>query len=42
MVFNGDELLDASNGIASKPLDNEYQGSVPGTIGFALVYDRKA
>merc|ERR1712165_30679 len=39
VVFDGDEKY---NGIKEKPLQNEYQGSVPGTIGFALVYDRKA
>jgi len=37
VVFDGSEVY---NGIASKPLQNEYQGSASGTIGFALVYNR--
>jgi len=39
VVFDEDE---AYTGIASKPLQNEYQGENPGTLGFALVYNRKA
>jgi len=37
VVFDDSELY---SGIASKPATNEYQGSVPGTIGFALHYSR--
>lgn len=40
VVFDGDEVF--SGAIKEKPQQNEYMGSVPGTIGFALVYDRKA
>jgi len=39
VVFDGDELYD---GIKETPAVNEYQGSNPGTIGFALVYSRIA
>jgi len=37
VVFDDSELY---SGITSKPLDNEYQGSASGTIGFGLVYSR--
>jgi hypothetical protein len=39
VVFDGDEKY---SGIASKQQQSEYQGSVPGTIGFGLVYTRIA
>jgi len=40
VVFDGDEKFVGT--IAEKQQQNEYMGSVPGTIGFLLVYDRKA
>jgi len=39
VVFNEDE---AYEGTATKPNLNEFQGDNPGTIGFALVYNRLA
>jgi len=40
VVFDGDEKFVGTT--KEKPQQNEYMGSVPGTIGFLLVYDRKA
>jgi len=41
-VFDDHEKTKAPGGTPAKetPVDEEWQGSVPGTIGFALVYNR--
>jgi hypothetical protein len=39
VVFDDEELY---SGTTKKPATNEYQGSAPGTIGFALHYSRMA
>jgi len=38
VVFDGDEVYDGST--AEKLKQNEYMGSNPGTVGFALVFNR--
>jgi len=42
VVFDDHEKTKAPGGTPAKetPVDEEWQGSVPGTIGFALVYNR--